>query len=191
MEKNRQYYSQQRAAETSQERENRLARDRLLYSEQRAAETSQEREARTIIKYEQYLHRRAAETLEERSAHLEKIRQQRHERAASLEMFEKDINTFCNRFCEICTKRCYPNQVTTFQLGTTKPAYLPDELQINSQLILCHRCKTHVSSQKTTAPSKAYWNKLDPGIIPNEILVLSQTTTITVTYHTIRKNHQV
>jgi hypothetical protein len=41
-------------------------------------------------------------------------------------------------------------------------------------LVLCHRCKTHLSSKKQTFPSKAYWNNLDPGKIPDELAVCTQ-----------------
>ena len=105
---------------------------------------------------------------------MENIRRQRQERSASENEFENAINKFCDQFCEVCKKRCYPNQVSTLKFSNSKPTYLPNVLLQKNQLLLCHRCKTHLSSRKTTAPPKAYWNKLDPGIIPNEILLLSQ-----------------
>jgi len=100
---------------------------------------------------------------------MENIRRKQQERSASEKEFENSINTFC----EVCTKRCYPNQVSTLKFSNSKPSNLPNVLLQKNQLLLCHRCKTHLS-RKITAPPNAFWNKFDPGIIPNEILLLSQ-----------------
>ncbi|CAB3249469.1 unnamed protein product [Arctia plantaginis] len=52
--------------------------------------------------------------------------------------------------------------------------YLPNELKQKNCLVVCNRCKAHLSSKKNIAPSKSYWNNLDPGSIPEVIAVLSQ-----------------
>lgn len=50
---------------------------------------------------------------------------------------------------------------------------MPPELH-KQKLLLCSRCKSHVSSRKTTYPPKAFWNNLDPGPIPYVIQILTQ-----------------
>jgi hypothetical protein len=59
-------------------------------------------------------------------------------------------------------------------MPTEPHEYLPDELKIKQNLMLCNRCKLHLSSKKRTCPPKAYWNNLDPGEIPTEISELTQ-----------------
>ncbi|GFT79311.1 transposable element Tcb2 transposase [Trichonephila clavipes] len=83
------------------------------------------------------------------------------------------INTFCDRTCEICTKRCYPNQVTKCPLTETK-THLPNELRNKPALLLCHHYKKHINSNKDRSPPKAYWNNLDLGLIPRQLQELSQ-----------------
>lgn len=51
---------------------------------------------------------------------------------------------------------------------------MPNELKQKKCLVVCNRCKAHLSSKKNIAPSKAYWNNLDPGSIPEVIAKLSQ-----------------
>ena len=51
---------------------------------------------------------------------------------------------------------------------------MPPELKNKVCLTVCHRCKSHLRSNKTTPPAKAYWNHLDSGDIPPEIEALSQ-----------------
>ncbi|GBM87988.1 hypothetical protein AVEN_139907-1 [Araneus ventricosus] len=41
-------------------------------------------------------------------------------------------------------------------------------------LLICHRCKNHINSNKDHSPPKAYWNTLDPGPIPRELQELTQ-----------------
>ncbi len=57
---------------------------------------------------------------------------------------------------------------------TPQKSYLPSELLQKDVLHLCFRCHKHVSSQKTASPPKAYWNHLQPGTIPPELLNLSE-----------------
>ncbi|CAI6343035.1 unnamed protein product [Macrosiphum euphorbiae] len=164
----------QRDKETPESGEARRQAEHERYLQRAAAENPERRESRKQADHERYLQRCAAQTNQDRGDHLENIRRQWLERSASEIEFEKAINTFCDQFCEVCTKRCYPNQVSILKLSNYKPNYLPIELLQKKQLLLCHRCKTHLSSRKTTAPPKAFWNKLDPGVIPNEIHLLSQ-----------------
>ncbi|GFV85979.1 uncharacterized protein TNCV_203591 [Trichonephila clavipes] len=92
---------------------------------------------------------------------------------AQISVFERAINTFCDRTCEICTTQCYPNLVTKCPLTETK-AYLPYELRNKPMLLLCHRCKCHMNSNKDHSPLKGYWNNLDPGPKPRELQELTQ-----------------
>ncbi|GFU99755.1 transposable element Tcb2 transposase [Trichonephila clavipes] len=92
---------------------------------------------------------------------------------AQIAAFERAINTFCDRTCEICTKRCYPNQVTKCPLTETK-THLPNELGNKPVLLLCHHCKKHINSNKVRSPPKAYWNNLDLGLIPRQLQELCQ-----------------
>ena len=48
------------------------------------------------------------------------------------------------------------------------------ELKNKARLTVCHRYKSHLRTNKTTQPAKAYWNHLDSGDIPPEIEALSQ-----------------
>ena len=60
-----------------------------------------------------------------------------------------------------------------YRLISPKP-YLPPELAAKNNLLVCHRCNTHLKSSKNHAPSKAYWNNLLPGDIPSEIAALTE-----------------
>ncbi|GIY57521.1 ATP-dependent DNA helicase [Caerostris darwini] len=84
------------------------------------------------------------------------------------------INTFCDKICEVCTKRCYQHQISRWTVDTKTAPYLPNELKQRNCLVVCNRCKTHLSSKKNIAPSKSYWNNLDPASIPEVIAELSQ-----------------
>jgi len=89
--------------------------------------------------------------------------------------FNAKIYVCADRICEVCYKCCYPNQVTTCRFdGILPPVYLPIELFNKNSMLLCHRCNTHLKSKKSIHPPKAYWNNLDPGVIPEEIVVLTQ-----------------
>ncbi|KAG5666753.1 hypothetical protein PVAND_014765 [Polypedilum vanderplanki] len=134
--------------ETSDENFSRLQQDRLRHFERRENETHEEHEIR-----------------------LQRLRIEYAQRMASVEEFNKTINTFCDKNCDICEKKCYPDQVANYQNVTPKP-YLPIELAEKEVLIVCHRCHTHLKSSKTQCPSKAYWNNMRPGDIPDEIKAL-------------------
>ncbi|GFQ80750.1 ATP-dependent DNA helicase [Trichonephila clavata] len=70
--------------------------------------------------------------------------------------------------------RCYPNQVTNHKINLSTASYLPAELTSKGTILLCHRCKKHLTSKKTSGPVKAYWNNLDPGEVPDAIKQLTQ-----------------
>ncbi len=89
-----------------------------------------------------------------------------------VQYFKEATHVFPTISCDICTKMCYPHQVSTVAADINNSQYLPEELI--RTLTLCNRCKTHVQSNKKTCPPKAYWNNLDPGVIPEELQVLSQ-----------------
>ncbi|CAG5001922.1 unnamed protein product [Parnassius apollo] len=117
----------------------------------------------------------SSETPEHRDTRLNKQRERTQQcRANNLQAFENAINTICIHVCDICTKRCYPNQVRTVRYNAAALTYLPVELTSKISLLLCSRCQTYVTSNKTTAPPKAYWNNLDPGSISEVIQTLTQ-----------------
>ncbi|GFT79643.1 uncharacterized protein NPIL_439901 [Nephila pilipes] len=102
------------------------------------------------------------------------IRRNAHaQRLASVAEFYNYIHTFCDQICQICHKLCYPNQVVKFNNSTPKE-YLPRELYDEKVLLVCNRCNTRLRSKKDNCPSKAYWNNLLAGEIPDEILALTQ-----------------
>lgn len=175
LEKARQKYLDKKNNENNEAKRARLDSHSQYEAQRRAAETPKQRAARLALLRKRKSQYCAAETCEEREIRLEHRRQQRQVLNASCTEFEKAINKFCDSICEICAKRCYPNQVATFRFPEIKPSYLPNELKQKNQLLLCRRCKSHVSSRKTTAPPKAYWNNLQPGPIPDCIKKLSQS----------------
>lgn len=71
-------------------------------------------------------------------------------------------------------KRFYPSQVSILTFAEPKPSYRPSELRQKSQLLLYHTCKKRLSERNSKVPPKAYWNKLDPGPIPQVIEDLTQ-----------------
>ncbi|CAG9773736.1 unnamed protein product [Ceutorhynchus assimilis] len=165
--------TQVRAAERPEQREIRLENMRLHATQVRALENTEQRDTRLKSMRSHASQVRAAETPAERVARTQNMRvyssQSRRAHRANIETFQKTINTFCDRICMICTKRCYTNQVTNYKVHIIKAAYLPQELACKTTLLLCHRCNKHVTSNNNTPPSKAYWNNLDPGIIPEVI----------------------
>ncbi|GFQ72034.1 ATP-dependent DNA helicase [Trichonephila clavata] len=121
---------------------------------------------------------RSDETPEQREVRLSALRMHRSQvrkaEKSQIEAFNKTINIFCDKVCEICTKRCYPNQVTNHKINLSTASYLPAELTSKGTILLCHRCKKHLTSKKTSGPAKAYWNNLDPGEVPDAIKQLTQ-----------------
>ncbi|KAG5666270.1 hypothetical protein PVAND_017605 [Polypedilum vanderplanki] len=162
-----------RAEETAEEYISRLEQDRLRHEEARAEETAEEYISRLEQDRLRHERLRLNETPEEHEARLQRLRIEYAQRMTNVEEFNKTINTFCDRNCDICEKKCYPDQVATYQNVTPKP-YLPQELAEKNIIIVCHRCHTHLKSSKTQCPSKAYWNNMRPGDIPDEIKALTK-----------------
>ena len=178
LETRRRCFSLMVASETVEEKEARLMRYKMCKSQRLQNELPEQREAR--LEHDRLYHAqiRATETLQQRETRLEKRRVTYSQASAQLnthlKIFYDTINKFCDKICEVCTKRCYPNQVATCRPSVAAESYLPDELKQKSILLLCHRCKTHITSNKRTCPSKAYWNCLDPGVQPDILKQLSQ-----------------
>jgi PIF1-like helicase/Helitron helicase-like domain at N-terminus len=164
-----QHHAQNRTAESSVARIGRLADQSIRTSQHRAAESSAERSGRLLLDSQRHARTLAAETPQARAERLQRLREAYAERSASAEEFIKAITSYCEKVCEICLKRCYFDQVAKFT--SAAQSFLPAILQ-NKELLLCHRCKTHLGKNKQ--PAKAFWNKLDPGVIPDEIKVLTQ-----------------
>lgn len=171
--------NEKRQRETSEQRSARLDKDRLRHTQLRANETPEQRQARLSRGRQNMSQMRAEESPNQRQVRMERDRlyhlQQREQLRADVATFEKAINTFCDSICQICTKRCYPAQITTCQATFEAATYLPDELNTGQILRVCHRCKNHITSKKLRPPPKAYWNKLDPGVIPDVIQQLTQS----------------
>ncbi|CAG9799443.1 unnamed protein product [Chironomus riparius] len=149
-----------------------------MQNKRREKETADQRATRLDQRREHYLEIVSALTPEQYQARISQARQNmsqlRQRVRADIETFEETINTFCNETCEVCTKKCYPTQIVSCQPSPQALEYFPNELKRSEPLRVCHRCKTHITSKKTMWPSKAYWNNLDPGVIPDEILQLSK-----------------
>lgn len=163
-----------RAEESQSERENHLKTLCNSAKIRQAEESQSEREDRFLALREYDTIRRATKSQSEREAHLECERQRRQQLNASEQIFKKAINIFCDKICEVCTKKCYSSQVTLPKFTDTQPFHLPSELKNKIQLLLCHRCKKTLLKRKSRTPTKAYWNKLDPGKIPEVIKILTQ-----------------
>lgn len=146
--------------ETFNQRNAWLERDRIRHEQVRAAETTKQRESRLEQNRIRQTQTRAVETPEQRHSRLERDRnchaQPRAAESESLKTFENAINTFCER----CTKQCYPNQI---QRVVYNPAveYLPLDLSEKEVLLLCSRCRKHVTSNKTIGPRTGIiWNQV-------------------------------
>lgn len=108
-----------------------------------------------------------------RLANIRNEQKRRNERdSSSFEDFNRTVNSFAEYSCEICQKQCYKSQVINHRLTTIKE-YLPLSLAFKEKVLVCHRCDSHLKSSKNQAPSKAYWNNLLPGDVPEEIVVLT------------------
>ncbi|GFY78118.1 hypothetical protein TNIN_62041 [Trichonephila inaurata madagascariensis] len=134
--------------ETREQHELRLQDQRRKQALTIKNETQEQRETRL-----KDLRRIQALTIENETQEQCKVRQERqriqHSQTlrrvnAQIAAFERAINTFCDRTCEICTKRCYPNQVTKCPLTETK-THLPNEFRNKQVLLLSHRCKSHIN----------------------------------------------
>ncbi|XP_064090832.1 uncharacterized protein LOC135204616 [Macrobrachium nipponense] len=171
LQKARKKYQEKRAAETELEKHQRLEqrRTRLLN------ETSERRKTRLEVERVRRAQSRAEKMAKQREARLE-VQRVHHAKRVQEQIglsptFKNVDNKFCDRLCEICHKRCYPNQIYKVKYNVAALSYLPPSLTPKPSLLLCFLCRKHVMSNKTEGPSNAYWNNLDPGIIPEEILI--------------------
>lgn len=161
-----------RKKETLEKRSARKEQDQQRHSESRKKETSKKRFIRQ--KKDQLRHSvlRAEETSEQHAIRLQNRREQ--DSRMDVELFEKAINTFADNECEVCTKMCYPNQfVRNAVPSAAARAYLPRELSDRMTLGVCKRCQAHITSSKPKHPSRAYWNKMQPGEQPDVIKALT------------------
>ncbi|KAL4706339.1 hypothetical protein ACJJTC_016633 [Scirpophaga incertulas] len=169
----REHMSQLRENETPDQRVVRLTQVREHMSQLRENETLDQRVVRLTQVRESMSQFRGGQTPEERGVSLRQNREahraRRAQYSASIDAFKTAINTFCDQACDVCNKTCYPNQITRCTPSNAALSYLPDELVDKGVLDVCFRCKTHLTSNKNECPSKAYWNSLDPGVIPDEI----------------------
>lgn len=121
---------------------------------------------------------RATETLQQWETRLVKRRVTYSQASAQLNthlhIFYDAVNKFCDKICKVCTKRCHPNQVAACWPNVAAEWYLPDKLKQKSILLLCHRCKTHITNNKRMCPWRTYWNCLDPGVQLGILKRLSQ-----------------
>ncbi|XP_044597317.1 uncharacterized protein LOC123273901 [Cotesia glomerata] len=174
----RQHEAEKRISESDQAREARLQQMRQHKAEKRTSESDQAREVRLQQIRQHEAEKRISESDQAREVRLQQMQQRNAESRrlsrASITGFIKTINTFCDKICEICTKRCYTHQISNWIVDTKTAPYLPDELTQKNSLVVCNRCKSHLTSKKVVAPSKSYWNNLDPGTIPEVISVLTQ-----------------
>jgi hypothetical protein len=167
--KDAQSHAAARQIESADQHDSRLAKDAQCHAAARQIESADQHDSRLAQDARNHAQSRANLTQEEREIALQIRREAYAHRSANAKEFEKKINTFCDGVCDICRKKCYPNQVAIYRLCTPK-SYLPPELAEKDKLEVCHRCNTHLKdAKKLHAPPKSYWNKLDPGPIPNEI----------------------
>jgi hypothetical protein len=83
------------------------------------------------------------ETFEEKEARLAKNRDAYRKTQqlvrANVENFDRVIYVFAETICEVCLKRCYPNQCAKLNLSNCGfPSYLPQELLAKDVFVLCH-----------------------------------------------------
>ncbi|XP_036342778.1 uncharacterized protein C05D11.13-like [Rhagoletis pomonella] len=113
------------ASETPEEYEARLTKQRERYTQMIASETPEEYEVRLIQSRERQRQQLGSETPEHRDTRLNKQRERTQQcRANNLQAFENAINTICIHVCDICTKRCYPNQVRTVRYNAAALTYM-------------------------------------------------------------------
>ncbi|GBN45012.1 hypothetical protein AVEN_56208-1 [Araneus ventricosus] len=101
---------QARANETADEHMSRLASDSLRHAQTRAIENTEVHISRLESDRLRHSELRARETSQEREARLRRQREAYVQRIAEEADFHSTINTFCDKCCDICQKKCYPNQ---------------------------------------------------------------------------------
>lgn len=146
LKKQREKKRESRAAESVVKRNRRLALEKEKYAQSRATESVDKRNRRLALERQRYALAIQNESEQEHQERLARLRDAYAQHSASAEAFNRAINTFCDRTCEICIKQCYPDQVTKFTIKTVKP-YLPQELASKNALVVCHRCNTHPSKR--------------------------------------------
>lgn len=156
---------EQYAARLDQDRESHRSLRENATAEQHSARVEQVREFMTLHRQNATQEQYIARIVQDRESH----RARRAQYSTSVEAFKIAINVYCDKVCDVCNKLCYPNQITRCTPSNAALSYLPDVLVEKGVLEVCFRCKTHITSGKSVHPSKAYWNSLDPGEIPEEI----------------------
>ncbi|GBL81660.1 hypothetical protein AVEN_93446-1 [Araneus ventricosus] len=164
-------HAQARATETADEHISRRASDALRHAQTRAIENTEVHISRLESDRLRHSELRARETSQEREARLRRQREAYVLLVTDEVDFNTTINTFCDKCCDICQKKCYPNQLVKYRLTLPK-SYLPLELSAKKDLLVCHRCNMHLKRSKSHAPSKVHWNNLLPGDISVEIVAL-------------------
>lgn len=160
--------------ETATQRKRRLEKNKKRYKEKIKNETSNQRELRPSKAREYQRRYIKNQRSKDRERRLIRQRAWNAVNESSFATFTKSINVYAEKVCDVCTKKCYPKQVTNLSVQNRPPNYLPCELIGKGVLTVCHRCKSHLVSKKKDPPPKSYWNNLDPGKIPPELSILSE-----------------
>ncbi|KAG8338474.1 hypothetical protein J6590_000143 [Homalodisca vitripennis] len=107
----RQHNVEYRASQSEEDRAARLQHMRQHNVEYRASQSEEDRAARLQHMRQRDAERRASQSEADRVVRLLQMRQRNAESRklsrASITGFTKSINTFCDKICEVCTKRCY------------------------------------------------------------------------------------
>jgi hypothetical protein len=94
----------------------------------------------------------ANETVDQQNKRLKTYRETQQLVRVNVEIFDPDFYVFAETICKVCSKRCYPNQCAKSNLSNCGfLSYLPQKLSTKDVLVLCHRCKTHLSSKKRSS----------------------------------------
>ncbi|GFQ87128.1 hypothetical protein TNCT_347131 [Trichonephila clavata] len=137
----KQHMQRLRAAESQEEHDARIVKIRQHISVIQETESVEQREIRLSALRMHNSQVRADETPEQREVRLSALRmhssQVRKAEKSQIEAFNKTINIFCDKVCEICTKRSNPNQVTNHKIKLSTASYLPAELTSKGTILLC------------------------------------------------------
>ena len=101
LEKGRERRQQKRALETEKAKEDRLAKRKCL----NASKFNDEIETRRQQDASRRSAARANETENEHEQRLQILRQTYAEKSADVAQFEKTINMFCDKMCDVCNKQ--------------------------------------------------------------------------------------
>lgn len=164
--------------ETATQRKRRLSKKCIQYKIKRSSETFEERMAHLEVQRSKMAIVRANETAIEKKTRMcnDKLRKSKNKNRTSGDVsdFQISINTFSDQICDVCTKRCYPNQIGKWRVNVVTAPYMPVELVNKNDLTICYRCRSYVSKFHQSPTPKAFWNNLQPGTIPEELLSLSK-----------------